>query len=435
MGRFIVETSLEQKIKQISLVFLLLFYSVSSLANTLIKSISFEGNFVTEEALLLREMYIKEGDVLDLAKVEASIQAIMDLGLFKSVNYYIAEDFIQLEEGSDEAHLVILLEEKYYLLILPRLRVDEDETKLGIQLLWDNIFGLNHKMRFLVEDRGTTEGVHEQRQRIKYSYPNINGSRFSLSFQMTNRNDLDEDDIKGFIDRRDQHFGIGLFKWLNPRGRNRGWFAGVGFNYRLRENIVLSGLFEDNELDAIVIGLQYGFKNVHQYEYNRGGKEFGYNLDISHHSLGSESEFFQHLLFYKSYYQFKSRPGDNLNVQTLLGYSTNDVMGNEAFSLGSSGGLRGYDSGRFEGNTKLLLNVEYLTPDKGYSALRYVYFVDIGNTYNDISDIRHKHLNTGAGFGIRWKIKAFVKVDLRIDVGYGFADENYHVSFGTRHAF
>ncbi len=426
---------MDQKIKKFSLVFLLLFYSGGLMANTIIKSIGFEGNFVTKESLLLREMYIKEGDVLDFKKLEASVQGIMDLGLFKSVSYYISEDYTQQKKAGDEVRLVFLLEEKYYLLIIPRARVNEDETNLGIQLRWDNIFGLNHQMRFLVEDRGTEEGVSKQRQRIKYNYPNVNGSRFSLSFKMTNQNDVDEDDIKSFINRKDQNLGVALFKWLNRRGRNKGWFAGVGFDYRFRENKILSGLFEDDEFDAFVIELQYGFKNVHQYEYNRGGKEFGYNLDISHNSLGSDSEFFQHLLFYRSYYQFKSRPGDNLNVQTLLGYSTNDVMGDDAYTLGSNEGLRGYDSGSFEGNTKLLLNVEYLTPDRGYPALRYVYFVDIGNTYNDLTDVLHKNLNTGAGFGIRWKIKAFVKVDLRIDVGYGFSNDDYRVSFGTRHVF
>ncbi|TNF37462.1 MAG: outer membrane protein assembly factor, partial [Gammaproteobacteria bacterium] len=136
-----------------------------------------------------------------------------------------------------------------------------------------------------------------------------------------------------------------------------------------------------------------------------------------------------------SYYRFKSRPHDNLNVQTLFGHASNDILGDAAFSLGSGDDLRGYDNDRFEGNTLLLVNMEYMTPMEVYPTFRYVYFLDIGNTYDEVSDIKHGSLKTGAGVGFRWKLTAFVKLDLRMDIGYGFYDSDYHISFGTRHTF
>lgn len=422
----------ESKIGRILFVLLIL-CSFKAGAATKIRSVSFEGNFVTEESLLLREMYISEGDDLDLAKVEKSVQGIMDLGLFKSISYYLAEDYMHSDD--EVTDLVILLEEKIYLLILPRVRVNEDETTLGVQVRWDNIFGLNHEMRFLVEDRGATDGINENRQRITYRYPNINGSKFDLNFKLTNQNDIDELDDLNSINRQDKNFGLGLFKWLNPAGRNKGWFAGIGFDYRLRENEVVLGPLVGNELDALVLEIQYGFRDVHEYLYNRGGKEFGYSLEASHHSLGSESEFYNHLLYYRSYYRFESRPDDNLNVQTLLGHSTNKILDDEAYSLGSSEDLRGYESGRFIGNSMLLVNIEYMSPSTVAPSLRYVYFIDIGNTYDDFSDIRQGHLKTGVGMGLRWKIPMFVKLDLRLDVGLGVTDNDVRTSFGTRHIF
>jgi outer membrane protein assembly factor BamA len=423
---------MQRKIVRVVFVCLIL-CSLSAEAVTHIRSISFEGNFVTEEVLLLREMYVSEGDEVNLKKIEDSVQGIMDLGLFKSVSYYLVEDYVSSDE--DAVDLVILLEEKIYLLILPKVKINEDATHYGIQVRWDNVFGLNHEMRLLVEDRGTTDGVDENRQRIKYKYPNVNGSKFELNFQLSNQNNIDEIDDFNSIDRKDKDFGIGVFKWLNPTGRNKGWFAGVGINFRNRENNVVLGALTDNELDAIVIEMQYGFKDVHQYTYSRGGKEFGYNLDISHHALNSNSEFFMHRLFYRSYYRFDSRPDDNLNVQTLLGHSTNDILDNEAFSLGSSEDLRGYESGSFVGNTMVLINVEYMTPSSVSPSLRYVYFIDVGNTYDDFSEIKDGHLKTGVGMGLRWKIQMFVKLDLRLDIGFGVTEDDYRASFGTRHVF
>ncbi len=400
-----------------------------------IRSISFEGNHVTQESLLLREMYVKEGDELNEELIEKSVQSIMDLGLFESVSFYLAEDYTSGRQDNDAVDLVIILVEKYYFFIVPRMRVDEEEVHLGIQLRWDNIFGLNHNLRFLVEDRGSTAGVEEKRQRIRYYYPNVYGSRYALGFQVLNVNDVDESDTNGVINRKDKLFGVNVLKWLNEAGRNRGWFTGAGVDFRYRENEVVSGSLTSEELDALVLKLRYGFKDVHEYTYNRGGKEFGYEIEISDDALGSDSEFVNHLLFYRSYYRFKSRPNVNLNVQTLLGHSTEDILGDTAYTLGSSKDLRGYDNSSFEGNTLLLVNMEYLVPRKTYPSLRYAYFMDIGNTYEEFRDIKDGDLKLGIGFGFRWKIPKFVKLDLRVDFGYGVSEDDYHVAVGTRHTF
>lgn len=419
----------------LAIVVLAVFYSASVNAAPRIRTISFEGNLVTQESLLLREMYVAVGDELDEAKVKASVQAIMDLGLFKSVHYYLAEDYTGIDPETDVVDLVILLEEKFYLLIIPRVRVSDEATTLGMQLRWDNVFGLNHSMHALYEDRGTTAGVHETRERFEYEYPNVNGSRFSLNMRLTHANAVDENEIEGPINRKDVDLAMAVFKWLNPRGRNHGWYTGIGLNYRQRENLSITGSVADENIDAMVLELKYGYSKVHEYAYNRGGKSFGYNVDIADTDLGGNSDFVRHFLFYRSYYRFDSRPDDNLNVQALFGHSNMDILGDAAFSLGSGDDLRGYDKDRFEGNTLLLFNIEYLRPMASYPTFRYVYFLDIGSTYDEISDIKHGNLKTGAGVGFRWKLAAFVKLDLRLDVGYGFEDDDYHVSFGTKHIF
>ena len=404
-------------------------------AATHIRSISFEGNEVTQESVLRRQMYIQEGDLVDIKKIEKSVQFLKDLELFKSVSYYLAEDYTDTDRDEKQVDLVILLEEKIYFLVLPRIRQDGDDTHLGVQLLWNNVYGLDHEFRFLVEDRGSTEGVSENRQRIKYNYPNVNGSSYSLIFKLINLKEVDDNEETGSIVRLDQNFSFQVFKWLNRQGVKYGQYIGLGLNYRLRDNEDIAGVSLGDELDALVFEIRYGYKKVHVYDYNRGGREYGYALDVSDHALGSDSEFFKHSLFYRSYYRFKSRPGDNLNVQAILGYSTDDVMGDAAFTLGASDDLRGYKNDRFEGNSMFLLNMEYLTPRAATPSFRYVSFLDLGNTYQKFSDIAHRPLNVGAGFGFRWKIRALVKIDLRMDLGYGFEDEDYRFTFGLRHMF
>lgn len=414
---------------------ILLLCSFSAEAISYINKISYEGNNVTRATVLNREIYIVPGDEFNEELVEKSRQAIMDLGLFKSVTYYLQENYINGNDAKEgyQISVVFIVKEKYYLLIVPRLKLDDNQIYYGLQLKWDNIFGLNHEARALVEDRGSTRGIDENRYLFRYFFSNINDSYYNLGVSIKTENDVDE--TQGAVNREDDSFKISISRWLNKRGRNRGWFAGgsVLYQKRFNEDLIIDSNSEG--INAIILGVDVGYKDTNNFNYNRGGKAYGYRLDYSHEAVGSEAEFTRHLLYYRSYYLLAQQPYSNLNVQFQLGHSNNDVLGDDAFSLGSSRGLRGYENSRFNGNTLLLTNVEYMFPHSGHPVVRYVTFIDVGNTYDELNAVLHEPLNIGAGFGIRWKIRSLVKIDLRADVGYGFTDEDYRFSFGTRHAF
>jgi outer membrane protein assembly factor BamA len=400
----------------------------------LINTISYQGNDVSQTVMLNREIFIAEGAVFDEQLVEKSRQAIMNLGLYKSVSYSVEPVGAGVTvETAQFVDVVFSLSEKYYVLLIPRARIDDKDKKVGLQLLWNNVWGLNHEMELLYENRGRELGAEQKRELFRYNYPNVNNSPYSLYLELFDINDVDTTEIEP-LDRQDRIFKVAGSRWLNNQGRNRGWFAGASVLLQHRTNVLLSDQSEEYT-DAVVLGMNVGYDDVSQYEYNRGGKSYGYTLDWSHESLGSDSQFTKHEIYYRSYYRFDSQPLSNLNVQTRLGHANNYILGNTAFGLGGNSDLRGYDNDRFNGNTVLLNNIEYVFPYQAHPLLRYVTFIDLGNTYEELSDIFHRQLHVGAGFGLRWKIKSFVRVDLRADIGYGFSDQDYHVSFGTRHAF
>jgi len=403
-------------------------------AAAIINEIRYEGNEVTQESLLNREIYIKKGDVVDYVLIEKSRQAIMNLGLFKMSAFYLQDSESEIG-NSDEplVDVVFVVEEKYYMIVLPRLKIDDDEVYYGLQLRWDNVAGLNHRMRVLFQNRGVTQNIKERRNRFRYSYPNVNGSAYNVGVRLQESNWVDE--AEGIVNRQDEIYSVDLSRWLNSKGRNQGWFMGGSLLYQHRNNDVIEGDELSGELDAVVLGFETGYVNVSDFEYNRGGKSYGYKLDLSHESIGSDEFFVKHYLYYKSYYRFDDYPLSNLNVQTIIGHSNNDILGAQAFTLGSRNDLRGYENDRFSGNTVLLTNLEYMFPHDGYPTIRYVGFVDIGNTYDELRGILHKPLHVGVGAGLRWKVRAFVNLDLRADFGYAVTDSDYKFSFGTRHAF
>ncbi len=404
-------------------------------AKTFINEIRYQGNEVTRASVLNREIYIRPGDEFNDALIERSRQAIMDLGLYKWVHYYLEEEYTDGSTGKGDSRInvVFIVKEKYYLLVIPRLKVVDNEFFYGLQFQGDNLFGLNHRSRLLVQDRGSIENIDENRVVLNYFYSNVNDSNFNLDFALQSENTVDESE--GLVDRQDDSFRMGISRWLNPRGRNRGWFAGGSIKYlqRFNEDILITDNSES--IEATILGAEIGYKNTNDFEYNRGGKAYGYRLEWTGDSIDSEAQFTKHLFYYRSYYRLKNRPLSNLNVQMKFGHSNDKVLGEYAFTLGSRNDLRGYEKNRFKGNTLFLTNVEYMFPQPEHPVIRYVTFVDVGSTYDQLSDVLHEPLNVGAGVGLRWKIRSLVKIDLRVDVAYGFTDDDYKFSFGTRHAF
>ena len=379
-------------------------------------------------------MYTNSGDVIDYKKIDRSVQGIMDLGLFKSVKYHIQESYSPNEPDNLHTELIITVVEKIYFLIIPRVKLRDNQLGLGIQLKWDNVFGLNHNLKWLIERKGETENIKEFRHRFRYNYTNVLSSDYNLNFALINENTVDQLTNLSYQNRLDDTFEIRLFKWLNDIHKKCGKYASIGGGVRQRVHETLAGDYID---DSAVNFLSFtiGSKKVHNFLYHRKGRHYGYDLEVSDPLLGSDTSYLKNILFYRSYYTFDSRPGENLNIQAQLGHSTDDILGDKAFKLDFRNDLRGYDRDSYQGNSMLLLNIEYMMAIDNYPTVRYLGFIDIGNTYDSFAEVKDELFHFGIGFGIRWKIKLFVNVDLRFDAGYGLDDENYQFTFGTRHAF
>ena len=90
MGQLFIKSVMASKEKKLLLIILML-CGFPANAETYINEIHFEGNIETRNEVMLREIFISEGDELDGNKILNSVQAIMDLGLFRSVDYYLQD--------------------------------------------------------------------------------------------------------------------------------------------------------------------------------------------------------------------------------------------------------------------------------------------------------------------------------------------------------
>ena len=408
-------------------------------SSAVIARIEFAGNRVTQPQILLQEMLVKEGDVADPALIERSRQAIMDLGLFVSVQAVV-------EPGDQGSVLRIFVKEKYYILPVPRLNRDEDNNfSVGAELSLDNLAGLNQQLKIKYETDEATglSGGQIDTHSLSYNYPRVLGStylfRTDISQQYSPVEVVTGSVMSSLYEKEAWTASLQVSRWINRTGPSVGWQAGAGMVWRRNTYDYVSGTATDTFLDARAVGFTVNgqFIDVRDYLFSRQGLEYGYNGEFGAPALGSDTEYTRHEFFYRKYILLEGRPHENIDLQARLGLSSGDIFPGDtaAYGIGGSRTLRGYDSGSFPGNAFVLFNVQYLRPFFDYYPLRGALFLDVGNSYPSNEEINLGDLKWSVGIGFRLRLKSFVKIDLRVDVAYAYDTGEYKLFAGTREVF
>lgn len=411
----------------------MLMLPVSALAEQRIGAIVFEGNEVTQESVFRLEMIIREGDPVDIGKIERSVQNIMNLGLFEWVVYRLEED-----EDSGESTLVIGVRERYYFIPLPTGKINEDnEIEYGVKLRWDNVRGMNRRLDWKLLDKGPRKGYTQFSSKFSYSMPRIFQSRYQFTLLAENQLIVDEDPDFGSQLQRSDSYGFDVQKWLNEDGVSSGLFAGGGIGYsRKRISTINQPSPEDGTFDSISYSARVGVEEIEEYRYNREGRFLQYNVDFAADGGTPYSmPYFRQQIEFIRLKSFDRDWPTNFNYRLAIGQSDHDVLGDKAFALGGNTNLRGYRTGTFRGNALVRANLEYLSVLGSSPLLRKVLFFDTGDTPERLSDFRISELKSSAGFGIRWKLRQFVDLDLRLDVAYAFETDEVRFSLGTHNTF
>ncbi len=406
---------------------------VASIAQAapIIEAIRFEGNEVTQDVVMLREMIVAVGDDANQEKIETSVQNIMNLGLFETVSY-------RNEVDGNNIVLVIVVVERYYIIPLPTAKLNGDnQLEYGVKLRWSNVWGMNHGLRWDLKKKGSDFGVNEYENKIEYQMPRIFSSRYQLALNISNQQIADDDPLNGPQRQRSTAFGFDVLKWLNADGISQGLFVrgGVGFNQKRETALKVPNTIEQR-YDAIVYSAGIGYNKILEHEFNREGVLLEYKLDTSPDDRpGFNTPFTKHEITYTHLKSFAQMPPRNFNYNIVIGSSNNDVLGDKAFSMGGNTNLRGYKTSAFRGNAMVRLNLEYLSQFLDSPALRKVFFIDTGDVQETLGAIRFSSLKTGAGAGIRWKLRRFVNIDIRVDLAYGFETQEFRVGLGTHNTF
>lgn len=396
-----------------------------------IKAIRFVGNHKTKKTLLLQEMSIHVGDPIDEKKIEASRQAIMNLGLFKSVTATMA--------GNE---LIISVVERFYILPIPLVDIRPDgRFSYGGEVRLDNLAGVNQRLKLSYETKSSiTEQIPPEREaNLAYTYPRMINTPYQLDvstrFKKSEFNWPDDATATAHYRLRTWNTSVGASRWALDNGESRGWRYGGGVAYALNEYQLMHGVAGDpTNGQAVSLFVTADYLNVNQHAFYREGDTYGVRGELGMPALGSDYHFSRETFYYRSYRHLPSN-GANINSQWQFGYANGCAFGCEAWNLGGGKTLRGYDDSYVTGNIFALVNLEYHYPMSGFRQFRGVLFTDIGDAWPDLESVSLNKLKSSVGVGFRWTVQSFVNVTLRADYGYALETGLSHTYFSTSASF
>ncbi len=386
--------------------------SVAAAAWPPVDAIRFVGNDTTRERVMLREMTLGPGDPADPAAIEASRQAILDLGLFRDVA-------IASEPGENGVTLVVTLDEKWYVLPVPRLDASSDrDVSYGAELRWNNVMGRNHTLEVYAERSEFEEERDREDERhveLSYDAPYLFDTPYALHLELEHleRGALDREG-RGYDEtfRRAEVLATRDFTRGRPR---RGWTLGAGL---YRDDQTTSGAFappSDGVALAAVGTARYDDLRFHVY--SETGRRLRLRAEIASDAFASDYDYSRTQASY-----FASRAFGEIEHQTLhflagAGVATDGPRSRNTYSLGGSGALRGYGSDFLEGDAFYYVAAEYLRPIR-WDWLRLVVLAELGGADRNVFDSSNADLSPYAsiGLGVRIRLVKFVDVELELGI-------------------
>ncbi|MFC2061247.1 outer membrane protein assembly factor BamA [Elusimicrobiota bacterium] len=397
-------------------------YTIAEGPKVYVRNVYLDGNYITRDYVIEREIKIKEGEPFDLDKVRKSQSEIYKLGFFKDVRIEM------LPAGSiDKTDLVFIVEEQKTGMASVGAGYSSQDKLVGtLRITQSNLFGRGQQISAMWEF-----GARRQNYRIDFTEPWLFNTPTPFSASIYNT------DVRRY------------YKDYSYNELRRGGSISLGrhftdefssfLKYSL-EQIKIHKIHDEllDELEesidttsSITPSLRY---DTRDYPFNPrkgyvarianqiAGGIFGGDRDFNKFTVGAT--YFQPI--------WRKITGVlNVDAGVVREYGdSEEVPVYERFYIGGAESVRGYEYGSEIGNPeggnyKLVGNAEIKFPiisDKGQTILQGAFFYDIGSTWKEYDDIvlksgfENDKLRRGYGFGIRFKTRAF---PIRLDWGYG----------------
>lgn len=381
--------------------------------------IEIEGNEKTQDKVILRELPIKEGDVVNIRNIQQGYQNLLRLQYFEN----ISPELERVDPEENTAKLVISLDEAQTGRLNFGGGYSSKDGWLGfVDVSEENLFGRGQRIAAKWQFGDTTT------YSLNFNEPYLWDTQYSFGFSLydttTERTNIDDE-------RYEESKRGGSVTLGRPLPRN--WRTSL--RYRLEDSeIEWLDDVDDDDTETSLRSLTLGFnRNTADGSFHpRSGSVNNFNIEHAGDFIGGDVEFTKFNLDSRKYFPAFSDHAIALRAKAGISYPRTDLPRSEQYNLGGADTLRGYERSDFDfrdrdNNNLLLFNAEYRIPfNDSFSG---VLFTDAGNVWDERGKISISDLNYGYGLGVRMNTPVG---QLRLDYGWNEDREGQlHFSIGS----
>lgn len=376
-----------------------------------VAEIVFEGNEVTRRETLTRELAFSPGDRVCLDDLRRGRQALLDLRLFRNVEW-------REEAAEDGLRVVYSLRERWYFLPIPRVDANSDETfGLGLSLNWNNVGGRNHRLSMSAVRRQLEERTLDDETIVSgsYNWRRFGGTRTNVTLRGSDSRESAVDGDIRFQDR-ETSFGVGASRQLTSYQTGQGWALDGGLDWVRGSNRGVDAPPDEGVLVAPSIGLSY--TDLHSSVYSERGftARIGVSASLPYFSDYDQTRVGGSLLHIRP---IGEREHQRLHLHASAGsfYGGPPQRRSDAYELGGASNLRGYDNEFGEGDAFWTVGAEYLRPLR-WDWLRVLAVLEAGQVHRASFPERDPGLMASIGVGFRIRFTWFVDAEVELGVAY-----------------
>ncbi len=390
-------------------------FALETVYGRVLEGIRVVGNTRTHERVVLRELELGVGDIIDHALVEESVRRLRNLRIFTSV----ASRFDQTQ--AEGLTWILEVEERWTAIPIAKFG-----SGGGTRFFTLGAFDINTLGRF-VELGAQYENLNGRNGGVTwFRNPRLFDRRlllgYDLWFTAKNRELFDDDgDRVSAFSFEKTRFHVFVEKEFHR------WLAvGTGFDYvehdiseahlsgRQRRRNRSAGFIlpRSSEQLAFEWNARFGRLNYENYLVEGIQSDWLYRLAVE----GAGSTETSNQLTIQTRAFARVFDDHNIGANLSLGHTTASLL-QDQFFLGGLAEVRGYRDGQFVGSDFWRANLEYRLPswESSWIVVQHVAFFDIGSAASSFSKTFERDTFQSVGAGLRIISPRVFRLNLRID--------------------
>ncbi len=380
-------------------------------------SIEIEGNTKTDADVILREVPIKAGDVVNIKTIQQGYQNLMRTEYFKNIN----PELERVDAEENTAKLIINLEEAKTGRLNFGGGYSSTDGLLGfIDVSEKNLFGNGQNIQAKWQFGDTTT------YSLNFYEPYLFDSFYSFGFSIYDTT-TEEENSAGQVYEESTTGGSVTFGRPLPKD----WRTSLKFRVEDAETDWEDPDIDDENTDLRSLTLGFSRDSTDNRFHPRNGSINNFSVEHAGDFLGGNVDFTKFNVDSRRYWPGFKNHAIAFRVKAGVSYPRTELPSTEEYNLGGSDSLRGYERSDFDtemqNNNLLLFNLEYRIPfNESFTG---VLFTDAGNVWDERDKIALNDLNYGYGAGLRMNTPVG---QLRLDYGWNEDQEGqFHFSIGN----